>query len=209
MEPSATLDFRLLFITDRSLSPLSLTARVREACEAGIRAVQLREKDLPACELFGLATELREVTARYGTALIMNDRVDIALAVGADGVHCPENGFPPDRAASLLGNKGLVGASTHSLPAAQRANARGADYIIYGPVFSTASKPGEPQGLHALEKVCKVVNLPVFAVGGVTPERARACLDCGASGVAVVSALMNTRNIAHTTAEFETALGEL
>lgn len=188
---------------------LSLPARVREACEAGIRAVQLREKDLPASELFGLATELREVTASYGAALIINDRVDIALAVGADGVHCPENGFPPDRAASLLGKNSLVGASTHSLPAAQRASARGVDYIMYGPVFSTASKPGEPQGLNELRKICEGVDLPVFAVGGVTPERARACLDCGASGVAVVSALMNTRNIAHTTREFETALGRL
>ncbi len=217
MKQSATLDFRLLFITDRTLSPAPLSERVREACEAGVRAVQLREKDLPGRELFELATRLREETARHGAALFVNDRLDIALATGANGVHCPENGFSPDVAARVIKAaaageaKQTVGASVHSPTGALRAQEQGADFITFGPVFATPSKAawGEPQGLDALELVCRRVDLPVFAVGGVTAERAAACLERGAAGVAVISAVMTAPDVACAVAAFESALGTL
>jgi thiamine-phosphate pyrophosphorylase len=216
LSQSATLDFRLLFITDRTLSPAPLSSSVREACEAGVRAVQLREKDLPGGELFELATRLREETAPHGAALFVNDRLDIALAAGADGVHCPENGFPPDLAGRVIRSAAAketkhVGASVHSPEGALRARGQGADFVTFGPVFFTPSKAawGEPQGLDALEEVCRRVDLPVFAVGGVTAERAAACVERGAAGVAVISAIMTAPDVTGAIAAFESALGTL
>ena len=205
----AKVDFRLLFVTDRERNPHQpLSDTIRALCEAGVRAVQLREKDVSSKELFELARHLRRLTDDYEAALLINDRIDIALAVGADGVHCPENGMPIDTARRLLGTK-RVGFSAHSLRSAQRAAALGADYVIFGPVYSAPSKAHHGQGIARLREVCEQVSVPVYAIGGVDAQRAVECLQAGAAGVAVISALTRAKDTAGAVREFETALGEL
>jgi thiamine-phosphate pyrophosphorylase len=224
------IDFRLYLVTNGlALKPGSLEIAVHDACTAGARAVQLREKNLDARSLHHLAVELRRITASFKTALFINDRVDIAIAVRADGVHCPENGFPPSIvrriadehpqkiesttavARGMGGGRTLVGMSAHSINRALGAERSGADFIVFGPVFETASKSkhGKPQGLEKLRDVSKAVRIPVFAIGGVTPDRAELCLKHGAWGVAVVSAVFASANVARAVREFERTLGGL
>ncbi len=157
--------------------------------------MQLREKDLTGRDLYGLAVTIREVTRRTEARLFINDRADIALDVGADGVHCPENGLPV-RAARRLCPEALVGASSHSLERAAEAGEAGADFVLFGPVFPTPSKAkfGEPQGLDALSVVTRDAGVPVFAIGGITPENAHLCLEKGAAGVACHVALRRKRS---------------
>ena len=150
---SASVDFNLYLITDRGQTAgRDLLAVVEEALSGGVRAVQLREKALPAREYFELARAMRALTARYGARLLINDRVDIALAVGADGVHLPEAGLPLSVARELLGPAKLIGVSCHSLDTALDAERQGADFITFGPVFFTPSKAryGEPVGVALL-----------------------------------------------------------
>ncbi len=206
------VDFRLYLVTDRRLVvPRSLEEAVGEACRAGVRTIQLREKDLDARSLLDLAVRIRAITSSSGTALLINERADIALACGGDGVHCPEAGFPAVASRRLLGNDASVGVSTHSFGAALGAEDNGADFITFGPVFETPSKLqyGAPLGLDALRQVASAVRIPVFAIGGITPERARVCLDHGARGVAVISAILGAPDIARAVGDFERALGGL
>jgi thiamine-phosphate pyrophosphorylase len=205
------IDFKLYLVTNRALcASETLEAVVAEACAAGVRAVQLREKDLSARELHELAVTMREVTRRSEARLFMNDRADIALGVGADGVHCPENGLPV-RVARRLCPEGLVGASSHSLERAAEAGAAGADFVLFGPVFPTPSKAkfGEPQGLDALSVVARDAGVPIFAIGGVTPENAHLCLERGAAGVGVISAILSARDVPVTVEAFRKSLGGL
>ncbi len=224
------IDFRLYLVTDRRvLKAGSLESAVHEACKAGARAVQLREKDLDAKSLHHLAAGLRRITASYKTALFVNDRVDIAIAVGSDGVHCPNDGFPPSVVRRIAreyrpkddfppavegrtaGEEILVGVSTHSVERAIEAEGAGADFVAFGPVFKTASKSkyGAPQGLEMLREVSSAVRIPVFAIGGVTAERAKSCLTHGAWGVAVISSVFASADIARAVREFERVLGSL
>ncbi|MEJ2719936.1 MAG: thiamine phosphate synthase [bacterium] len=214
------IDFRLYLITDRRLcrrrsggtpDTETLEAALETACRAGVRAVQLREKDLDAKTIYETAARIRESTRARGTRLFINDRVDIALASGADGVHCPENGFPIPDAATLLGPSRTIGASVHSLDGARRAEDLGASFVTFGPVFATPSKAayGPPQGLDAFGEVAGAVGIPVFAVGGVTPERAAACLDHGAAGVALISSILGADDIAAAVQNFEAVMGTL
>jgi thiamine-phosphate pyrophosphorylase len=204
------IDFRLCLVTDRRRCPL-LERVVDSACRVGVRAVQLREKDLEAKHLLELAQRLRRTTSAHGARLFVNDRVDVTMASGADGVHCPEDGFPPRLARRLLGRDTIVGASCHSAESVERAADDGVDLVFYGPVFSTPSKAayGPSLGLDALRNVCGRVGLPVFAIGGVTPERSVGCMENGASGVAVVSALLASDDLESSVSAFERALGGL
>jgi len=195
-----------------SRSPQSgLHDAIDAACRAGVRLVQLREKDLAARELFDLSLDLRGVTSRHGAALLVNDRVDIALAAGLDGVHCPEAGLSPATARQLLGTESLIGASCHSPDGARRAAESGSDFVFFGPVYETPSKAayGPPAGLDALKHVCAETRIPVFAVGGITPERSPDCIAAGAGGVAVISAILAGEDIAGRVKAFEKVLGKL
>jgi thiamine-phosphate pyrophosphorylase len=206
------IDFRLYLVTDRRLPKTrSLEDAVDDACRAGVRAVQVREKDLDARSLYDLAARLRRVTTSREAVLLVNDRADIAVAVGADGVHCPEDGFPPPLARRLAGDRAFVGVSTHSLERALEAERGGADFVTFGPVFETPTKMkyGAPQGLGMLKNVTARVGIPVFAIGGISPERARTCVQHGAWGVAVVSAILASTDIAQTVREFGKTLGAL
>lgn len=201
--------FKLLLITDRKKCK-NLTQVILSACEAGVKAVQLREKDLPAVELLSLSKKLRKITNSKSAKLIINGRLDICLLSKADGIHSPEKGFTPQQI-KKYNSKLLAGKSIHSVKSAICAEKMGYDYIIAGPVFRTASKIkyGRPLGLKTLNQICNAVNIPVYAVGGINPERAEKCISKGAYGAAVISEIMKSKSIKQKVKEFEKALGGL
>ncbi|MCD6525702.1 MAG: thiamine phosphate synthase [Desulfuromonas sp.] len=189
-----TIDFPLYLITDRhQVHPHhDLLSAVAAALQGGVQAVQLREKDLPAADLFALGTGLRQLTHQYNAKLLINDRIDIAQAVDADGVHLAEQSLSVNEARRLLGPDKLIAASTHSLERAQQVEREGADFITFSPVYYTASKAeyGAPQGLDRLQQVCEQIAIPVFALGGITPQRVTAVCQTGAAGIALISAIL-------------------
>jgi len=185
--------FRLYLVTDRTRTAgRPLLQVVEAALQGGVDAVQLREKDLAARELHALASELSVLCRRHGARLLINDRIDVALAVGADGVHLPGGSFTPADARAVLGPQALIGASTHNLEQAQRAAAGGADFIVFGPIFDTPAKRqyGAPVGLQALGVVTEKVTLPVLAIGGIMGERVESVRQHRVYGVAVISAIL-------------------
>jgi thiamine-phosphate pyrophosphorylase len=156
---------------------------------AGARWIQLRDKAAPTRALLGLARRLGEAVRRAGGVFVVNDRLDVALAAGADGVHLGQDDLPVS-AARRLGPDLVVGASTHSVEQAEQAQAEGADYVALGSIYPTASKPGfELVGLEALRRARPRLARPLVAIGGITPERVPAVLAAGADGVAVISAI--------------------
>jgi len=190
---SPRIDFNLYLITDRKgCGGRDLGAVVEEALKGGIRAVQLREKDLSSRDLYELARALRELTARHDARLIINDRTDIALAVNADGVHLGATALPIHLARQLLGEEKLIGASCHDRLSSMAAQEAGADFITYGPVFYTPSKAlyGQPVGIGSLAEVTRLLEIPVFALGGISSENARAAVAAGAHGIALISAVL-------------------
>jgi thiamine-phosphate pyrophosphorylase len=187
------IDFSLCLVTDRSQTRgRPLLAVIEQALQSGVDVVQLREKDLSARALFELAEELHVICYRYGARLLINDRIDVALAVDADGVHLPVSSFAVRDARQLLGSGKLIGASAHSVAEARTAVDGGADFIVFGPVFATPSKQpfGPPVGLPALRQASQAVMVPVFAIGGITADRVASVRQHGAVGVAVVSAIL-------------------
>jgi len=203
--------FRYYLITSRKqCHPRPLSRVVEQACREGIKAVQLREKDLRGRALLALARELRAITRRWEAKLFINDRADIALAVGADGVHCRETSMSP-KSIKQLGPSLTIGSSVHSPAAARRAELEGADFLLFGPVFYTASKAayGSPQGLASLRKVVESANIPVYAVGGITAKRALKCRRAGAYGAAGISSIMGTHQVHLKVNEWKSALNTL
>jgi thiamine-phosphate pyrophosphorylase len=179
----------LCLVTDRRLVPEPVAA-VKAAVAGGVNLVQVREKDLSAGELLALVRRLRvEVGGR--AKLVVNDRVDVALAAGADGVHLPEAGLPVAEARRLLGPGPLLGASVHSVRAAVAAERAGADYLIAGPIYPTRSHPGAPAaGPELVRQVRASTRLPVLAIGGITAANAAEARMAGADGLAVISAIL-------------------
>jgi len=190
------IDFTLYLITDRHQVPAgrTLLETVEAALQGGVRAVQLREKDLPAAELLPLAIELRVLTRRFAARLLINDRIDVALAVAADGVHLGGHSLPAAVARRLLGPQRLIGVSTHRPAEIAAAAAAGANFVTFGPVFATPAKLayGQPLGLEALRLACQNSPLPVFALGGIKPCHLADLRAAGVAGVAVISALIAT-----------------
>jgi thiamine-phosphate pyrophosphorylase len=164
------------------------------ALEAGADAVQLRAKDVGGREMYELAVGLKELLGRRGsgTLFLVNDRVDVALAAGADGVHLGWDDLPPARARLLLGEEKVLGVSASSTAEALAALEAGADYLGAGPVYPTGTKAdaGEPIGLEGLREITGRVDIPVVAIGGITVDRVREVLEAGALGVAVISAVI-------------------
>lgn len=205
------IGFRLLVISDRKLCRhKSLEEFSREAFSSGVKAFQLREKDLSASELLSLARKIKKISIKSHTKLIINDRLDIALLAIADGIHSPEKGINPQDVKKFKKNL-IIGKSVHSVNSAIRAERDGYDYILFGPVFRTKSKVkyGKPKGIAELKKVCSTVKIPVFALGGINPERAKRCINAGAHGAAVIGAIFNSKNVKHTISEFKESLGGL
>jgi thiamine-phosphate pyrophosphorylase len=191
------VDFKLYLITDRKQAKMPLAAAVRLALEGGVRAIQLREKDLPVRELLQLARELRAVTKEFDARLFINDRVDVASAVNADGVHLGHESMPVKAVRKIVGNEMLIGVSTHNLAEAKDAESGGADFITIGPIFETPSKAklGVPVGVNALIELKSEVNIPFFALGGIKSGNVAQVLCAGATGVAMISAIMASEDI--------------
>jgi thiamine-phosphate pyrophosphorylase len=203
------VELRLLLVTDRHQTRgRELVAVVRACLDAGLPAVQVREKDLGAGELASVCRALREPTRERGAVLIVNDRADVALAVGADGVQRTSTSLPVADLRAVGDKRLLIGASVHSLAEARAAQDDGADWVVFGPVYDTPSKRafGSPQGLHALERVTAAVRVPVIAIGGITVERVKPVRAAGAAGVAAIAAILDTDSPADATRRFLQAL---
>ena len=181
----------LALVTDRRLcQTLSLEEAVAQAVDGGANLVQLREKDLPSNELLALADKLRAVTLGRSLFLV-NDRLDVALACAADGVHLPEQGLPLAAARRLAPETFIVGRSVHSVAEAVRAQEEGADYVQVGSIFASRSHPDQPAaGLALLEATAAAVTIPILAVGGITAANVGEVMQVGASGAAVISAVL-------------------
>lgn len=191
------LDFTLYLVTDRRwLGGRTLPQCVEEAVLGGATVIQLREKDISTRDYLELAAAVKAVTAKHGIPLVINDRVDIALASGADGVHLGPDDMPVGAARRLLGADKIIGASAASVEEALLYERQGADYLGAGAVFPTATKGGtESVSLQELAAVKSAVRIPVVAIGGITAANAPAVMAAGVDGVAVVSAIMNTQDI--------------
>lgn len=207
--PSETYPFSLYLVTDRLIARRPLSDVVEECVDAGLRAVQLREKDLAVRDLLALAAPLREATRRHGARLLINDRADVALAAGADGVQRTHDSLPVEALRRIGPPPFLIAASVHSEAEAHQAAMEGADFLVFGPVYETPSKRayGPPQGLAALESVAAAVDRPVIAIGGINPARVAEVLAAGAAGVAVISAILAADRPADATKAFLDALG--
>jgi thiamine-phosphate pyrophosphorylase len=190
---SARIDFRLYVVTDRhQTAGRSLAEVIEAAARGGAGAIQLREKDLSARELYALGARIQAAITPYKVPLLINDRLDVALALDAAGVHLAGHSLPTAVARRVLGARKLLGVSTHSVEEARRAAAEGADFVVFGPVFETPSKVayGPPQGLQHLAAVVSQVHIPVVAIGGINVTNLPQVLHTGAYGVAMIRAVL-------------------
>ncbi len=221
MPPLPRVSFRLYLITDRrvvrsgdliSACEAALTV-ARQVAPPGTVALQIREKDLSACALYQLALRLREICTRAGAPLIVNDRVDVAIAADADGVHLPSDSIGAVMARRLLGPNRLIGVSSHSPADVAAAARQGADFAVFGPVFDPLSKPatGSAWGPNGLQAACGTGAIPVFALGGITPDRTRELFAYAGpaarpAGVASIGAIFAADSPAIATAAMLSAL---
>src|SRR2546427_9483761 len=185
------LESRLFLVTDRHQTKgRPLVPLLQRVLTAAAPAIQLRERDLSARELVTLAFEVQAVTASRRSQLLINDRIDVALALEGVGVHLRNNSLPVSVARQVLGTQRLLGISVHAVEETVQVESQGADYIVLGPIYETPSKQmfGPPLGIHTLEKACRLVRIPIIGIGGVTVARAREMRRAGAFGVAVIKA---------------------
>jgi thiamine-phosphate pyrophosphorylase len=190
---SNSINFRLYVVTDRQQTAgRTLEEIVVAAARGGAGAIQLREKDLSARDLYALGARVQAAISPYGVPLLINDRLDVALALNAAGVHLAGHSLPTAVARRVLGVGKLLGVSTHSVEEARRAAEDGADFIVFGPVFTTPSKVayGPPQGLQQLATVIRQVSLPVLAIGGIDHTNLPQVIQAGAYGVAMIRAIL-------------------
>lgn len=185
------MPFPSVYALTEASAPGSHVEQVGEFVQAGVQLIQIRDKSASGRELFEIVIAALEITRPRGVRLIVNDRVDVALAARADGVHIGQDDLPAESAREILGPEAIVGVSTHSLAQAVAAAALPVDYVAFGPVFATATKanPDPVVGLEGLEAVRSVVAHPLVAIGGITLEKAPAVFAAGADAVAVVSDL--------------------
>ena len=204
---------KLYPITDRLRSGLTHAEQVARLCEGGARLVQLREKHLSPREFYAEVLEALRVARLFGARVVVNDRVDVALAAGADGVHVGQDDVPPEAARALSGGGKIVGFSTHSVGQASAAARLPVDYIAIGPVFDTSSKenPDPVVGLEGVRRVRAAVggSVKLVAIGGVTAESAPSVLKAGADSVAVIGALLDTSDPAEITRRTRALLSHL
>lgn len=181
----------ICLVTDRRrVTERGLLALFADAVDAGVDLIQIRESDLPVRQLHALVADAVRLTRGSPTRVVVNDRADVALAAGADGVHLPASGPPTARIRALGPDGWLVGRSAHTAP--ELAEAAGADYVLFGTVYATDSKPGiAGQGVLALADAVRRVDRPVLAIGGVTRARLAECAAAGAAGVAAISLFLS------------------
>ena len=203
------IDWRLCLVADaEAAGPRNLVSIIQEATKAGATLIQLRSKKSKTREFLDLALQTAEILKHTEIPLIINDRVDVALACGADGVHLGQQDMPLVHARKLLGKDRLIGISVNTIEEAQAAEREGADYIGVGPVYFTSSKDKIPGilGLEGLRAVRKKVHIPILAIGGINTQNVRAVISCGADGIAVISAIMGADDAAKATTRLLNAL---
>ena len=182
----------LCFITDHKVCSLSYEGMVRLVLESGVKWVQYRDKEGSRRDIFRNALNLRSITRDHNAVFIVNDHTDIALAVDADGVHLGRDDLPAQKAREILGKDRLIGVSTHTIEQAVDAEASGADYIGFGPIFRTETKDaGSPKGIALLAQVRSRIHIPIVAIGGINLDNVRSVLAAGVDAVAVASAILN------------------
>jgi thiamine-phosphate pyrophosphorylase len=211
------IDFRFYLVTDRTLcAPRTLASVVHDACVSGVRAVQLREKDFSATDVVSSATRLvglmhpQQAKLFVNVATVEDDTLSlIAASPGIDGFHVPDDPVLLSHIRRTF-PKHMIGASTHSIDGVRAASEAGADFLTFGPVFGTPGKKSQPaQGLAALTPACAATTLPIFAIGGITADHAKECLDAGAHGVAVIRAVMSASSARRAVREFADVMGSL
>jgi len=191
-------------ITDTTISRLSHSEQVERLAAGGATLIQLREKRASPREFYRMALDAMTIARKLGVQIIVNDRVDIAIAVGADGVHLGQDDLPPDRARFLMGESRIIGFSTHSFEQAIGAASAPVDYIAIGPIFNTASKenPDPVVGVSAVSQVKGQISKPLVAIGGITLETVSQVIVGGADSVAIISDLLSAKDIASRTREY-------
>ena len=186
----------LYFITDSTLTKRSVIDDVKAAINAGVKIVQYREKNKSAREMVKEAKEIKEICKGSATFLV-NDRIDIAMAIEADGVHLGQDDIPCLYARKLLGKDKIIGVTAHNVDEAIKAERDGADYIGVSPIFATKTKKDarEPLGLEVLKEIKKIVGIPVIAVGGIDLTNLISVLEAGADGISAVSAVITKEDV--------------
>ncbi|WP_298404707.1 thiamine phosphate synthase [uncultured Chloroflexus sp.] len=199
MQTKTHIDWSLYVVTDAGLSRgRSHLAVIEAAIAGGATVVQYREKAAATRQMIAEAQALRELTRRAGVPLIVNDRLDVALAIDADGVHVGQDDMPAALARRLIGPDKILGVSTANLAEAMQAVQDGADYLGVGPVLATPTKPdaAPPIGMDGLREICRHVPIPVVAIGGINATNAADAIAAGAQGIAVVSAVVAAEDVA-------------
>jgi len=190
-----SLDLSLYLVTDNSDNVEKFLETIEEGIKGGVSVVQIREKTADTLDFYNLALKVKEITTKYNVPLIINDRVDVALAIDADGVHVGQSDMPCDVTRKLIGNDKILGVSAATIEEAQKAEMDGADYIGTGAVFPTATKDDAPKITKKdLKEVVDSIDIPVVAIGGITLDNAHELKDTGIAGLSVVSAIMSAEN---------------
>ena len=189
------LDLSLYLVTDKSDDVDKFLNTIEEAIKGGVTVVQIREKTAETLDFYNLALKVKEITTKYNVPLIINDRVDVALAIDADGVHVGQSDMPCDVTRRLIGKDKILGVSASTVDEAQKAEKDGADYIGTGAVFPTATKDDAPSVTkEELKEVVDSIEIPVVAIGGINLKNAHELIDTGIAGLSVVSAIMSADN---------------
>ena len=187
------LDLSLYLVTDRSDDVEKFLRTIEEGIKGGVSVVQIREKTADTLDFYNLALKVKKITSKYGVPLIINDRVDVALAIDADGVHVGQSDMPCDVTRKLVGQDKIVGVSAATIDEAKKAEKDGADYIGSGAIFPTATNDDAPKiTKNDLKEIVDSIDIPVVAIGGITLENAHELVDTGIAGLSVVSAIMSS-----------------
>ena len=189
------LDLSLYLVTDKSDDVEKFLKTIEEAIKGGVSVVQIREKTADTLDFYNLALKVKKITEKHDVPLIINDRVDVALAVDAEGVHVGQSDMPCDVTRALVGSDKIVGVSAATIEEARKAESDGADYIGAGAVFPTATKDDAPKITKKdLKEIVESISIPVVAIGGITLNNAHELNDTGIAGLSVVSAIMSSEN---------------
>ncbi len=198
---------RLYVLISSSIAIKSVKETTRLVIDGGADAIQLREKTISDSEFISLAGEVRDITTRSGTLLIINDRVHVARKINADGVHLGQQDMSALDARNIIGHEKVIGVSTHSVVQARQAQKDGADYIAIGPIYPTRTKDYEPSvGVEIIQKISGAVNIPIIAIGAITLENLDEVLQAGVSRIAVCSAIISAQDILSMTRQFKDKL---
>ena len=201
-------NFGLYFITDSTLTKKSVIEDVKSAIKGGVKIIQYREKNASTKHMLEEANEIKKLCKKYNVIFIINDRIDIKLAVDADGIHLGQDDMPYEIARKLLGKNKIIGVTTHNVEESVQAEKMGADYVGLSPIFSTNTKPdaGKACGTEMIKKVRKHVKIPIVAIGGISESNISQVLRAGAMNIAIISAILAKDDVEKAVKNFITAI---